>query len=310
MTLIARAAAPAGRALSSNTARYTLHSHSHSRIPKLTRAYSKMLQGCVLKDAFLKNDTPSIGVWQTLPGQNVSRILARAGVDWVMVDCEHGNIDDAAMHEAVPAIASCGVSPLVRLPDMQGWMIKRALDAGAHGILIPLLRSVEEAEKIVGAAKFPPQGQRGLGSPFAMERFNPVPTMTEYLQQANDSLLTMVQIETQEALDAVEEIAAIPGIDVLFIGPFDLGNNIGHPILDGVMEPELEQAMDRILEATNKAGKKCGFFATSGEQAKKYADKGFHMISAALDTTLLQASLGLSLSAARGQQAPKAGGRY
>ncbi|KAI0152146.1 Phosphoenolpyruvate/pyruvate domain-containing protein [Hypoxylon sp. NC0597] len=288
-----------------------------------------MLQGCVLKEAFLKNETPSIGVWQTLPGQNVSRVLARAGVDWVMVDCEHGNIDgtrklkldliphselnvivDAAMHEAVPAIASCGVSPLVRIPDMQGWMIKRALDAGAHGILIPLLRSVEEAKKIVSAAKFPPQGQRGLGSPFAMERFNPVPTMTEYLQHANDSLLTMVQIETQEALDAVEEIAAIPGIDVLFIGPFDLGNNIGHPILDGVMKPELVQAMDRILEASNKAGKKCGFFATTGEQAKQYADKGFHMISAALDTTLLQASLGVSLSAARGQQAPKAGGRY
>ncbi|KAI1776637.1 Phosphoenolpyruvate/pyruvate domain-containing protein [Hypoxylon cercidicola] len=273
-----------------------------------------MLQGCVLKDAFVKNEAPSIGVWQTLPGQNVSRILARAGVDWVMVDCEHGNIDaidvDAAMHEAVPAIASCGVSPLVRIPDMQGWMIKRALDAGAHGILIPLLRSAEEAKKIVAAAKFPPQGRRGLGSPFAMERFSPVPSMTEYLQQANDSLLTMVQIETKEALDAVEEIAAVPGIDVLFIGPFDLGNNIGHPILDGVMKPELEQAIDRILDATNKAGKKCGFFATSGEQARKYGDKGFHMISAALDTTLLQASLDTSLSAARGQEGPKAGGRY
>ncbi|KAI3332152.1 Pyruvate/Phosphoenolpyruvate kinase-like domain-containing protein [Xylariaceae sp. AK1471] len=210
-----------------------------------------------------------MGVWQTLPGQNVSRILARTpGIDWVLVDCEHGNIDDAAMHEAVPAIASCGVSPIVRLPDMQGWMIKRALDAGAHGILIPLLRSVEEAKKIVTAAKFPPQGQRGLGSPFSMERFNPIPTMTEYLQHANESLLTIVQIETQEALDAVEEIAAVPGIDVLFVGPFDLGNNIGQPILDGVMKPELEQAIDRVLAATTKAGKKAGFFATSGEQAK------------------------------------------
>ncbi|KAI1364613.1 Pyruvate/Phosphoenolpyruvate kinase-like domain-containing protein [Xylaria arbuscula] len=211
-----------------------------------------------------------MGVWQTLPGQNISRVLARTpGVDWVLVDCEHGNIDDAAMHEAVPAIASCGVSPIVRLPDMQGWMIKRALDAGAHGVLIPLLRSAEEAKNIVAAAKFPPQGKRGLGSPFAMERFNPIPTMTEYLQQANQSLLTIVQIETQEALDAVEEIAEVPGIDVLFVGPFDLGNNIGYPILDGVMKPELEQAIDRILAATTKAGKKAGFFASNGEQAKK-----------------------------------------
>ncbi|KAI1470889.1 Phosphoenolpyruvate/pyruvate domain-containing protein [Daldinia caldariorum] len=269
-----------------------------------------MLGGCVLKNAFIKNEGPSMGAWQMLPGQNVSRILARAGFTWVMVDCEHGNMDDAAMHEAVPAIASCGVSPIVRIPDMQGWMIKRALDAGAHGILVPLLRSAEEARRIVSAAKFPPQGQRGLGSPFSMERFSPIPTMTEYLQQANESLLTMVQIETQEALDAVEEIAAVPGIDVLFIGPFDLGNNIGYPILGGIIQPELEQAIDKTLEATNRAGKKCGILATSGEQAKQYADRGFHMISVAVDATLLQASLDVSLSAARGQPAPKAGGRY
>ncbi|KAI1811469.1 Pyruvate/Phosphoenolpyruvate kinase-like domain-containing protein [Poronia punctata] len=215
-----------------------------------------------------------MGVWQTLPGGNVSRVLARTpGVDWVLVDCEHGNIDDAAMHEAVPAIASCGVSPIVRLPDMQGWMIKRALDAGAHGVLIPLLRSAEEAKKIVAAAKFPPQGQRGLGSPFAMERFSPIPTMTEYLQRANESLLTIVQIETQEALDAVDEIAAVPGIDVLFVGPFDLGNNIGYPILDGVMRPELEQAVDRVLAATNKAGKKAGFFASRESQTSDKMDR-------------------------------------
>lgn len=143
-----------------------------------------------------------------------------------------------------------------------------------------------------------------------MERFKPIPTMTEYLQHANESLLTMVQIETQEALDAVEEIAAVPGIDMLFVGPFDLGNNIGHPILNGVMQPELERAIDRVLAAAIGARKKAGFFATSGEQAKKYADKGFHMVNAATDSTLLQASLELSLSSAHGQAAPKTGGRY
>ncbi|KAI0136343.1 HpcH/HpaI aldolase/citrate lyase family protein [Xylariales sp. AK1849] len=276
-----------------------------------SRYFTMGLQGCIVKKALTKGEGPSLGLWQTLPGANVSRTLARApGVDWVLVDCEHGNIDDAAMHDAVPAIASCGVSPLVRLPDMQGWMIKRALDAGAHGVLIPLLRTPEEAKKIVAAAKFPPIGQRGLGSPFAMERFNPIPTMTEYLQHANDSLLTMVQIETKEALDAVEEIAAVPGIDLLFVGPFDLGNNIGYPILNGVMSPELEDAIDRILAATHKAGKKAGFFAVSGEQSKKYADKGFDMVSVALDTTALQATLAISLSAARGSARPNTGGTY
>ncbi|KAJ2978614.1 hypothetical protein NUW58_g7444 [Xylaria curta] len=253
-----------------------------------------MEQACTLRNVLEKGERASMGVWQTLPGTNVSRILARTpGIDWVLVDCEHGNIDDAAMHEAVPAIASCGVSPIVRIPDMQGWMVK-----------IPLLRSAEEARQIVAAAKYPPQGQRGLGAMFAMERFTerhkPIPTMTEYLQHANASLLTMVQIETQEALDAVEEIAAVPGVDVLFIGPYDLSNNIGHPILNGVMKPELEQAIDRILVASIKAGKKCAFYASNGQQAKEYADKGFHMINAGCDTLLLEASLQSCLNAAHG----------
>lgn len=93
---------------------------------------------------------------------------------------------------------------------------------------MPLLRTVKEAEDLVQAAKFPPLGRRGFGSPIAMERFSPMPTFTQYLQQANDTLLTIVQIETQEALDAVDQIAAVDGIDVLFIGPFDLG---GLPLL-------------------------------------------------------------------------------
>uniref|UniRef100_A0A8H7TNR2 HpcH/HpaI aldolase/citrate lyase domain-containing protein n=1 Tax=Bionectria ochroleuca TaxID=29856 RepID=A0A8H7TNR2_BIOOC len=100
-----------------------------------------------------------------------------------------------------------------------------------------------------------------------MERFSPMPTFTQYLQQANDTLLTIVQIETQEALDAVDQIAAVDGIDVLFIGPFDLGNNIGHPIV-GEMAPELKAALAKILEASHKAGKKCGIYSTGGEQAR------------------------------------------
>ncbi|KAK7742211.1 hypothetical protein SLS62_010762 [Diatrype stigma] len=214
------------------------------------------------------------------------------------------------MHEAVPAIAACGVSPLVRIPDMQSWMVKRALDAGAHGVLVPLLRTVEDAKSVVAAAKFPPQGQRGFGSPYAMSRFDPIPSMTEYLRRANASLLTMVQIETREALDAVDEIARVPGIDVLLIGPFDLGNSIGRPILDGVLEPALLAAMDRILAAAKAAGKKAGFFATSPEQAREYAGKGLDMISAALDVTLLQASLARTVSTAKGLDVPKAGGGY
>ncbi|KAE8453717.1 hypothetical protein EG329_009228 [Mollisiaceae sp. DMI_Dod_QoI] len=264
-----------------------------------------------LKVAFDEAKGPSMGCWQMIPGSNVSRTLARTGVDWVLVDCEHGNMDDAAMHQAVPAIAGCGTSPIVRIPDNQGWMVKRALDSGAHGVLVPLLYTVEDAKKLVLSAKFPPLGQRGFGSPFPMERFHPDLSSADYFKQANDAILIMVQIETKEALESVEAIAEVPGIDVLFVGPFDLGNNIGHPIIDGVMHDDLHTAIARVLTAANKAGKKAGIFCTSGEQSKKYADDGFHMISVATDTLILQASVMSAVSTAKGLgPGPKLTGPY
>ncbi|OAQ91652.1 HpcH/HpaI aldolase/citrate lyase family protein [Purpureocillium lilacinum] len=284
-------------------------SGSNSRHFGTTRRAMAMQASNRLKTAFAQG-RQSMGMWQMLPGANVSRLLARSGVDWVMVDCEHGNMDDSAMHDAVPAIAALGVSPLVRIPDIQSWMVKRALDSGAHGVLVPLLRSVEQAKELVQAAKFPPMGRRGFGSPIAPERFNPMPSFTEYLQQANDALLTMVQIETREALDVVEDIAAVDGIDVLFIGPFDLGNSIGHPILNGAMAPELTDAIGRILAACRKAGKKCGMYATSGEQAKTFADQGFDMISVAADYTALEYVLKQQFGASQGQGATSKTGSY
>lgn len=102
-----------------------------------------------------------------------------------------------------------------------------------------------------------------------MQNFSPIPSFTEYLQQANDALLTMVQIETKEALEVVEEIA--PLVDVLYIGPFDLGNSIGHPIINGVVQPELKAAIARILKACQDAGIRCGMYASNYEEAAEYA---------------------------------------
>lgn len=205
-------------------------------------------------------------------------------------------------------------------------------------IIIPLLRTPEEAKAIVQAAKFPPVGTRGFGSPLSMERFSPVPSFTEYLQQANDTLLTIVQIETKEALDSVEQIAAVDGIDCLFIGPFDLGktnitsphwaatgrnihclsfsnvhviaNNIGAPIVNGVVPDKLKEAIGRILKASHDAGKKCGIFSVSGEQAKAFASQGFDMISVATDHTTLEFVMAAALSTAKGGAQPEKGKSY
>ncbi|KAJ9157964.1 2-keto-3-deoxy-L-rhamnonate aldolase [Pleurostoma richardsiae] len=261
-----------------------------------------------LKTVFAQNSGPSMGLWQMLPGANISRALARSGVDWIVVDAEHGNIDDGAMHDAVPAIAAMGVSPIVRIPDMQPWMIKRALDTGAHGILVPLIKTVEQVRAVVAAAKFPPQGSRGFGAPLATQTFSPVPSFTEYLQQANGALLTMVQIETREALEAVEAIAR--EADVVFVGPFDLGNNIGFPILEGAMAPELDAAIERVLRAAKEAGSKAGIFCTSGEQARRYAEMGFDMLSVATDLTALEQVMKESVATAKGEVGPEKGKGY
>ncbi|KAF2761530.1 HpcH/HpaI aldolase/citrate lyase family protein [Pseudovirgaria hyperparasitica] len=248
----------------------------------------------------LKGGKPSFGGWQMLPGTNHSRAMARSGLDWITIDCEHGRIADHEMHEAAAAIAACGVSPIVRIPANEPWMVKRALDAGAHGIVVPLIYTPADAERLVQSAKFPPVGTRGFGSPFPMQNFGNI-SITDYLTQANDALVTIVQIETREALESVETIAAIPGVDVLLIGPFDLGNNIGRPILTaGEMHVELTDAIQRIHVAAGKAGKRTGIYCTSGQQAREFADRGFHMISVAADMMALPAYFEQTLRVARG----------
>ncbi|KAF2869888.1 2,4-dihydroxyhept-2-ene-1,7-dioic acid aldolase-like protein [Massariosphaeria phaeospora] len=243
-----------------------------------------------------------------LPGTNLSRAIARSGVDWICVDCEHGNIDDGEMHEAVVAIAATGVSPVVRIAANEAWMVKRALDAGAHGIVVPLIYTVDDAKRLVSSAKFPPQGHRGFGSPFSPQTFTNEP-LTHYLQNANSSLLTIVQIETKSALDSVREIAAIPGVDCLLIGPFDLGNNIGRPIL-GEMHAELKSAIDRIKDAAHAEGKKVGIYCTSGEQAREFADKGFDMVSIAADMIVIPAYFSQTLAVASGKGEKQKGSGY
>ncbi|KAG4253945.1 2,4-dihydroxyhept-2-ene-1,7-dioic acid aldolase [Fusarium proliferatum] len=277
-----------------------------------------MASGNFFKAALDKGAGPSLGYWQMMPSTNISRMLAQTpGCDWVLIDCEHGDLDGSLTELDSTTITDCE----------QIEICARALDAGAHGvgdqILVPLLQTAQEARGIVKAAKFPPMGNRGFGSPFSMDRFKPVPTSDEYLQQANDSLLTLVQIETKSALDNLEEIAAVEGIDVLFIGPFDLGeslssktwdcigglhrigNSIGYPILNGVVKPELKAAVNRILEVSRKAGKKCGIYSSSAEQAKGYVEAGFDMVHVGTDFAMLQQATRSEMGTAQGKDLGK-----
>lgn len=176
-----------------------------------------------------------------------------------------------------------------------------ALDAGAHAILVPLLHTEQDAKRLVSSCKFPPRGRRGFGSPFPMDRFHPSITSPDYLQQANDALITIVQIETREALDNVDAIAATEGVDVLLVGPFDLGNNIGRPILDGTIHEELADAIQTIQMVACRHEKRTGIFCTSGEQSRMFAEQGFNMISIAADVLALQTTMLNTLRTAKGE---------
>ena len=158
--------------------------------------------------------------------------------------------------------------------------------------MVPLIQTVQDAQNVVKFSKFPPRGTRGLGSPFSMEKFSPGLTQVEYLQQANDATLVVLQIETASALAHVDEIAAVEGVDVLLIGPYDLGNSIGHPILAAEMDSELHDAIAKIHAAAQGAGKFTAIFCGSGEVAKGYAGKGFNMVNVMTDVGALGKGFG------------------
>lgn len=186
----------------------------------------------------------------------------------MLIDCEHGNISDNEMYLAVAAVASAGASPVVRVPSCEPWLIKRALDCGAHGLLVPMCETREQAERIVSACRYPHAGKgtpgaRGAGAMFAPANF--LQNGREYLTHANDNITVIVQIETQKASENVEEIAAVDGIDGLFVGPNDLASSMGFFALDHAKHPQVQEATARILEAGKKAGKFMGHFALDAE---------------------------------------------
>ncbi|KAF9569438.1 Phosphoenolpyruvate/pyruvate domain-containing protein [Agrocybe pediades] len=263
----------------------------------------------VMRDA-RKQGKPVLGFWMMFPGAALARTFAQLGYDFILIDCEHGNIDDAAMHAAVGAVAAEGVSPLVRIPGPDNVHVKRALDSGAHGILCPNLSSVEEARALVSYAKFPiptktvpgqssdtknnasvisrqVSGIRGVGSPFAPAVFHQ--SLGEYIRTANRNTLVAAQIETLAGLENCEEIAKVDGLDMLFIGPNDLASSMGYPALEHESIPEVQDAVERVLAAAHAAGKYAGMFCTSSEQVRRRHEQGFDLMNLGGDIVALQA---------------------
>ncbi|EIM79636.1 Phosphoenolpyruvate/pyruvate domain-containing protein [Stereum hirsutum FP-91666 SS1] len=227
-----------------------------------------------------------------LPGANLARMLAQMGFDFVLIDCEHGDISDSAMHASAAAIAAQGCSPIIRIPAPENWLVKRALDTGAHGLLCPMMSTPAQARALVSYAKFPPAvgsslvgdslpGVRGAGSPFAPAAWNM--GMGDYLKKANKNVFIAVQIETVEGLENCEEIAKVEGIDMLFVGPNDLCSSMGFPALEHPNIPEVQSAIERVLKAAHDAGKYAGMFCTAADQVQKRFEQGFDFMNLGAD---------------------------
>ncbi|CAK7237859.1 hypothetical protein SBRCBS47491_010178 [Sporothrix bragantina] len=231
------------------------------------------------------------GFWLTFPSSAVARTILRSAAtspngrySWVLIDAEHGLISDKDYYELASAIAAEGASPIIRIPWAEEWMIKRALDSGAHGVLTPMCHTAEDAKKIVAFSKYPSQGgSRGYGPLFAIHAFPGVAAGDDYDKSADANLIVAVQIESRQGVENVDAIAAVPGLDALLIGPFDLALQMG--VVRG--GEEHEAAIQSTLAACKKHGKKAAIFCTSGEQAAQRAAQGFDMVSVITDVNAL-----------------------
>jgi 4-hydroxy-2-oxoheptanedioate aldolase len=235
----------------------------------------------------LRRGEPALGGWLVLPGIASARVMARLGFDWLAVDTEHTAQHAALMADMIACIADAGTcAPLVRLPANSIEWFKWALDAGAWGVIVPMVQSREEAERAVAWSKYPPLGTRSIGGVFGPYGFG-VTDWPSYGPRANDQILVAVQIESAQALQNLDEILSVPGIDVAFVGPNDLHAHLGLPPSSDGAEPVFLEALERIKAAARKHGVALGIFSGSGEAAAERVRQGFQMISVTTDVSSL-----------------------
>jgi 4-hydroxy-2-oxoheptanedioate aldolase len=234
----------------------------------------------------MRRGEPVRGVWLTLPSVECARLMARMPADWLVIDVEHGPMGAETMTGMVAAIADArGPAPLVRLASSNVENVKRALDAGAWGVIAPMINTRAEAEAFVAAAKFPPVGQRSFGSAWAGLGFDV--SMPGYLDIANEQTMAMVQIENRAALVHLDEICGVPGLDGVFVGPVDLAISLGLGPDSNSRHPEFVQALEEILRAAGKAGLPAGIFCSSPEAVADRLRQGFVMVNVASDVGVL-----------------------
>jgi len=224
-----------------------------------------------------------IGTWLNLGSSMTAEIAAQAGFDWVVLDLEHGAGDHESLLHQLHAVSATRAVPLVRVAWNEAPRFKRVLDLGASGVVVPYVTSADQARKAVAAMRYPPKGIRGVASLNRACDFGA--QFSQYFASANDNLLTVVQVETEATLDAVEGIAAIEGVDVLFVGPMDLSVSMGIPVQYD--HARFRDALAKVAGACRSAGKAAGILLGRPEQIRDTLAAGFTFVGLGSDGGVL-----------------------
>jgi 2-keto-3-deoxy-L-rhamnonate aldolase RhmA len=228
----------------------------------------------------LKRGEQVYGIWITIESPIVTEMLSTMGFDYFVFDTEHSPLNIYQAQTLMQAMRGQDTTPIVRAWWNDLVAIKRALDIGAYGVLVPWVNSKEEAELAVKATRYAPDGIRGCG-PRRAAMFDP-----DYLKTADEEILVICQIETRRAVENIEEITSVEGIDVTYIGPADLSASLGH--IGDMSHPEVQEAIDRVYDATKAAGKAAGVHLGSGKTIKDRMEKGYEFITIGNDLLFLR----------------------
>jgi len=241
-----------------------------------------------------KSGKTAVNGWLTVPTSWSAEILAHAGFDSITIDLQHGLIDYQTALTMLQAVSTTETVPIVRVPWKDPGIVMRLLDAGAYGIICPMIDRGADAEAFVGACRYPPEGYRSYGpiraSIFAGE---------DYVSHANEAILAFAMIETAEALRNLDDIAGTKGLNGLYVGPYDLSMSLGLPKLADFRNPDLLRALDDVLSSAKEYGLIAGIHCYSPESVAMLSERGFRLITFTNDTALLRSGAEMAVSKTR-----------
>jgi len=230
----------------------------------------------------LRAGKPQIGLWSSLSSNYSVEVIAGAGFDWILLDCEHSPNDLESLLSQLQAAASYPATSIVRVPWNDMVTIKRVLDVGAQSLLVPYVSSAEEANAAVSYTRYPPKGVRGVAGTTRATRFGRV---KDYAKRAHEEICLLVQVETQAALDNIEAICALDGLDGVFIGPADLHASMGYP--GEIANPKVKPLIDDAIRRIRKAGKAPGILTPNEADAKHWLECGALFVAVGADVGIL-----------------------